>query len=239
MEFTQKYEVNGMTCGGCVNKVKTALLSLEDIKSVEISEEKKSALITSNHPIDLSVLQAVLPPKYLITIANQTPGKKSWFSTYKPVLLIFIYLLGLTGLYEVTIDHLDVFRWMRNFMGGFFLTFSFFKILNLKGFKESYAMYDIIAKKYSNWGYIYAFTELTLGLAFLLNIAPLYVNSVTLIIMSLSIIGVLQSVLNKEKIQCACLGDVFDLPMSTVTIIEDAIMIVMSFVMLLVNISSF
>lgn len=52
--------------------------------------------------------------------------------------------------------------------------------------------------------------------------------------MTVSIIGVLQSVLNKRKIQCACLGAVFKLPMSTVTIIEDALMITMSVAMLLI-----
>lgn len=51
--------------------------------------------------------------------------------------------------------------------------------------------------------------------------------------MSISIIGVLQSVLNKQKIQCACLGAVFNLQMSTVTIIEDALMIGMSAAMLI------
>jgi hypothetical protein len=46
--------------------------------------------------------------------------------------------------------------------------------------------------------------------------------------MGVSIIGVVRSVMNKRKIRCACLGAVFNLPMSTVTIIEDALMIVMS-----------
>ena len=52
--------------------------------------------------------------------------------------------------------------------------------------------------------------------------------------MSVSIIGVLKSVLNKQKIQCACLGAVFNLPMSTVTIIKDDLMISMSAIMLLI-----
>lgn len=82
-------------------------------------------------------------------------------------------------------------------------------------------------------GYLYAFTELTLGLAFLTGFNPLLTNAVTLVVMTISIIGVLQSVLNKRKIKCACLGDVFNLPMSTVTIIEDALMIAMSGVMLI------
>jgi len=51
--------------------------------------------------------------------------------------------------------------------------------------------------------------------------------------MAVSLIGVVQSLLNKRKIKCACLGDVFNLPMSTITIIEDGLMIVMSGIMLL------
>ncbi|MFM9909606.1 MAG: hypothetical protein ACKVOW_09665 [Chitinophagaceae bacterium] len=36
----------------------------------------------------------------------------------------------------------------------------------------------------------------------------------------------------RKKIKCACLGAVFDLPMTTVTIIEDGLMIAMSAFML-------
>jgi len=43
-------------------------------------------------------------------------------------------------------------RWMNHFMAGFFLVFSFFKLLNLKGFAESYSMYDIVAKHWNGWG---------------------------------------------------------------------------------------
>jgi hypothetical protein len=122
---------------------------------------------------------------------------------------------------------------MQHFMAGFFLVFSFFKLLNLKGFAESYIMYDVVARKIPIWAYIYAFTELILGLAFLTGFNPLVTNSVTFLVMSVSIIGVLQSVLNKKKIQCACLGAIFNLPMSTVTIIEDALMIIMSGLMII------
>jgi hypothetical protein len=117
---------------------------------------------------------------------------------------------------------------MRIFMSGFFLSFSFFKLLDLRAFAESYAMYDIVARRWGGWGYVYSFIELGLGIAFAIGFSPLYTNLVTLVVMSVSIVGVLQSVLNKRKIKCACLGAVFNLPMSTVTIIEDALMIGMS-----------
>jgi hypothetical protein len=54
----------------------------------------------------------------------------------------------------------------------------------------------------------------------------------TIIVLGVSSIGVIQSNLNKRKIKCACLGDVFNLPMSTVTIIEDVGMVVMAALML-------
>lgn len=95
---------------------------------------------------------------------------------------------------------------MNNFMAAFFLVFSFFKLLDIKGFAESYSTYDIIAKKWPGWGYVYAFIELGLGIAYLVNFNPLLTNAVTFTVMSISIVGVLQSVLRKRKIQCACLG---------------------------------
>jgi len=88
-------------------------------------------------------------------------------------------------------------------------------------------MYDVIAKRFPAWGYVYAFSELALGIAFLTDFQPVLTNTVTFVVLSISIVGVLQSVLNKRKIQCVCFGTGFDLPMSTVTIIEVALMIVM------------
>ena len=107
-----------------------------------------------------------------------------------------------------------------------------FCLLNLRGFAESYAMYDVVAKRWKGWGFAYAIIELVLGLAFLSGFNPILTNAVTFVVMSISIIGVLQSVLNKRKIKCACLGAIFNVPMTTITIIEDALMIAMSGAML-------
>ncbi|SFF56095.1 heavy-metal-associated domain-containing protein [Thermoflexibacter ruber] len=230
------YQVTGMTCSSCEAKVKSSLLMVENVVSVEVSKDENSATITMDKHIPLDRLQNALAEKYHISaqqhseLAEQTKG---WLATYKPILLIFFYISLVTLLVQFANDRFDVMQWMRHFMAGFFLVFSFFKMLNLKGFAESYVMYDVVAKRLPAWAYIYAFTELALGIAFLINFNPLITNGVTFTVMSISIVGVLQSVLNKKKIQCACLGAVFNLPMSTVTIIEDALMIAMSGWMLL------
>jgi hypothetical protein len=56
---------------------------------------------------------------------------------------------------------------------------------------------------------------------------------ITAVVMFVSLVGVIRSVINKSEIQCACLGTVFNLPMSYVTIIEDGIMLVMALLMYL------
>jgi copper chaperone CopZ len=219
-----------MTCGGCAAKVKGLLSGVKGVTNVSIDLGKGEAEVEMSVPIGTGVLKGALAgyPKYQLSEVAAAPAVAAaaagWFATYKPILLLFGYIttVALIG------GGWNAGAAMRIFMSGFFLSFSFFKLLNLKAFAESYAMYDVVARRWGAWGYVYAFVELGLGIAFAVNVFPVYTNLVTLVVMSVSIVGVLQSVLNKRKIRCACLGAVFNLPMSTVTIIEDALMIGMS-----------
>ena len=239
--MTHTYNITGMTCGNCVAKAKSRLLMIGDVSEADVQLTSPQATITMQKHIPLNVLQDALNKagNYVITEADggmqhtaKSEEAASWLKTYKPILVIGAYIFLITTLLEVARGFIDWEIWMRNFMAGFFLVFSFFKMLDIKGFAGSYSTYDIIAKRWIGWGYVYAFIELALGIAYLLNFNPLLTNAVTFLVMSISIVGVLQTVLNKRKIKCACLGAVFNLPMSTVTIVEDALMIVMSGIML-------
>jgi cation transport ATPase len=238
------YQVTGMTCSGCQYKVQHLLGQVEHVQEATVDLAKGEVTVEMNKHINTPTLQAALKdyPKYQLTdapaIASPISGEintepKSWLETYKPIVLIFAYVFTVSIIAGSTVLGFDEMVAMRVFMAGFFLVFSFFKLLNLEGFADSYAMYDVIARKFKAWGYIYALIELGLGIAYAANFNPVVTNLITLVVMLVSIIGVLQSVLNKKVIQCACLGAIFNLPMSTVTIIEDGLMIVMSAVMLL------
>lgn len=225
-----------MTCSSCESKVKAALLGLEQVTKVETSVSNQTIHVSMVTHVPIEKLQVTLPEKYKISAKNhnETLEKtRSWFETYKPVLLIFVYISVITVLIQLPQNNFDLMIWMQHFMAGFFLVFSFFKLLNLKGFAESYKMYDVIAKVLPVWGYMYAFIELGLGLAYLVNFRPELVNITTFLVMSVSLIGVLQSLLSKKQIRCACLGAVFNLPMSTITIVEDSLMIIMSGLMII------
>lgn len=233
-----------MTCSGCESKVKDLLLDVRGVRNVSVDKSKEEAVVDMTRYVPLEEFQSKLDPtnKYHIfknAVAEQPPviatgeEKKPWLRTYWPILLLFGYLAAVTGLLEWQNGDFVLLRWMNHFMAGFFLVFSFFKFLDLQGFANSYSMYDIIAKKWKYWGFVYAVIELALGIAFLTGFQPIFTNVVTFIVMSVSIAGVIQSVMKHQKIKCACLGTVFNIPMSTVTIIEDALMMAMSLVMIL------
>lgn len=152
--------------------------------------------------------------------------------TYYPLLLLIAFLVGVVAIAEFRAGTFDWARAMPNFMGAFFVTFAFFKLLDVRGFADSYRMYDVVARQVPAYGYVYPFIELLLGIAYLSNFQPFATNLATLIVMAVSSVGVVQSLIEKKKIRCACLGTVFNLPMSTVTVIEDTSMVLMAAVML-------
>lgn len=237
----RSYTLTGMTCTGCQAKVEKLLAAVPGVRNITTDLAEGEATVEMDRDIPTMDLQTALSgyPKYRLAEFRSSQEKysspsqdssvpKSWLATYKPILLIFCYITVISVIAGSLPNGFDGMLTMRIFMSGFFLVFSFFKMLDLEAFAESYAMYDVIAGRFKYWGYAYAFLEAALGIAFALNFQPILTNSLTLLVMSISIVGVLQSVLSGRKIRCACLGAVFNLPMSTVTIVEDALMIAMS-----------
>ena len=115
----------------------------------------------------------------------------------------------------------------KTFMGMFFLTFGAFKAYNLEGFKEAFKMYDILAEKSNLYATAYPFIELGLGILYL---SLLTINSTTLeifthlaaiTVMGIGGLGVLNALREGRDLKCACLGNVFNVPMTHVTLIED------------------
>lgn len=248
----KEFAISGMTCGSCVAKVKATLQSYPQIKTAQIQLEFPQAIIESEISLDLQQLNQLLSTQgdYVISLEENKkelaplPGigkakkteqvSKTFFATYKPLLIIVGFISGVSLLVQYPFEQFSSMLWMRHFMAGFFLVFSFFKLLNLKGFSNSYAMYDIVAAKWKPWGFIYPFVELILGVFYLIDVFPFETNLATAIILGISSIGVIESNINKKKIKCACLGDVWNLPMSTVTIIEDLTMVAMAIAMLFI-----
>lgn len=144
--------------------------------------------------------------------------------------IIIIFTLAKQVLYGFNLNNA-----MYDFMGSFFVIFSSFKIININGFAEAYSTYDIIAKHYRIYAYIYPFVEFILGISYIMRFQPILASWLTLLLMIVSSIGVAYELSQKKQIICACLGAVFKIPMTYVTLAEDIIMGIMAFIMLVQN----
>ena len=150
------------------------------------------------------------------------------FSDFIPLIVIFIVIIAITWILASP----DMFSIFRNFMGVFFLVFGAFKVVNIKGFADAYGQYDLLAKRSRLYGYLYPFIELGLGFAYLFSFKLLIINWITLVIMLLGALGVYLKLRKRELIPCACLGVVFKIPMTWVTLGEDLLMAAMALAMI-------
>jgi cation transport ATPase len=254
---TTTYPLTGLHCSACIKRVSEALaphaaqvqVTLSPMQAVitdaraDLAQLQSAVRAAGKYELLDTVISEQKPliagiesaPSAITNIVEEAP--KNFLQTYRPLLLIIAYILAVSILVQLGLhaghgmsmaQSISLHETMRYFMAGFFLCFSFFKLLDLQAFANAYAGYDLLAARWQGWGYAYPFVELALGLAYLANFQPVVTNWVTLIVMGFSAIGVIRAVLRKNQIQCACLGTVFQLPMSTVTIVEDVGMVLMA-----------
>lgn len=238
------YYIQGMTCNNCKASVEKYLGELDNITNVTVNLEQGEAELTMSKHIDTDILQNALPEKYMLSEKNEqkvfvsssessmtTEEDKSKLQQLKPLLLIIFYIASASILL-----HYKNWNWsafMLDFMGLFYIVFSFFKMLDLKGFPESFRMYDPLAKRVPFYGKVYPFIETVLGLMFLMRFEINIALIITLIVLGVTTIGVTKTLFDKKSIRCACLGTALKLPMTEATFIENAIMIVMAIIMLI------
>ena len=151
---------------------------------------------------------------------------------FLPLIIIFILIILFVAVRQGMYGF-DMQNFMYDFMGSFFIIFGAFKVVNLAGFANAYSMYDIIAKQSIVYAYIYPFIELALGAAFLMRYQLVLANWVTVVLMAVSSIGVASELMQGKEIVCACLGAVFKIPMTYVTLAEDILMGLMALGMLI------
>lgn len=164
---------------------------------------------------------------------GETPKPNTGLKKFLPLIIIFssisIFTVLATYIHGYSLEFA-----MSMMMGSFFATFGAFKVSNLKAFAEAYSTYDIVAMRSRLYSYIYPFLELLLALLYLTNTGSIYRDIFTFVVMMVSSIGVIQKLQEKEEIPCACLGMVFKIPMTWVTLIEDLLMAVEALIMIVI-----
>jgi copper chaperone CopZ len=192
----QTYQIEGMHCSTCVEKIKKALST--KFKDVEVSldppllqieVEKSPSLTELNTLLGLVGNYQVQPFHKNVEVKPNEENKNIW--TYYPIFLITVYIAGVALINNYHWEGMHWQSFMNHFMAGFFLVFSAFKFLDIRGFADGYATYDLLARQWYPYGYIYPFLELGLGILYLGAWFLTLTQIITVILMGFSTLGVI------------------------------------------------
>ena len=228
-----------MHCESCVSKVQQALKSIEGVNGVSVSLSGQTANVAGGGNVE-TMLEAVSKIGYKASVINKVEAPNlntneevpvSDLQKLFPLFLIFLYIsISSVGMNFPILEKNEV---MLDFMGLFYIVFSFFKFLDYKNFPRSFAMYDPIAMRVPFYGWVYPFIETMLGILIIFRIELFITIIITIVMLGVTSIGVTKVLLQKRSVQCACLGTALKLPMTKATFIENSIMIIMAITLLL------
>ena len=220
-----------MTCSSCVETIQTALKGLVDNDDFTINLESGTAHFEAD--IDLSeVLLAINESGYKATLRDKNEYKKvqvkkdNFFYDLVPLYIILSYVL--IGSLVLNRESFTVSGFMTDFMGLFYVVFSLFKFIDYRNFPGAFSKYDPIAKVFVGYGWIYPFIEVCLGINLLLKQYIVFTLVATVIILGATTLGVLNNLIQKRSVQCACMGTAIKLPLTKATLVENFIMLGMA-----------
>ena len=155
------YRVKGMKCASCAAKIKEVLKNFA--QSIEVTLDPPQAVLEGAHGFDLEKINAAIKktgdyeliPLETASLSDNPNPRRNWIHTYTP-LFIIIGMISLVSFAGATSIH----QWMLHFMAGFFLVFGSFKLFDLRGFRDAYATYDLLAKFWPRYGLIYPFPRI-------------------------------------------------------------------------------
>lgn len=229
--MTRTIAIDGMHCAACARKLEVALARVPGVTGARVSLSPPVAALETSRAVPLGELESaarsagpyhVSEPVQSAPEATAPAGERP--ASLYPLVLIVGFILGVTVLTTYPRGDGRPHTLMNDFMAGFFLVFSFFKLLDLRGFADAYGTYDLLAARWRGWGLVYPFLELGLGVAYLVRWQPLATSLLTLVLMLMGAAGVLRALRRGGAIRCACLGTALNLPMTWVTLTEDLVM---------------
>jgi hypothetical protein len=161
-------------------------------------------------------------------VHSRQQGRGAQWTDYIPLFVLVIGTLAAAAAKQAAYGQWQWMPWMQDFMGFFLVVFSMFKFFDLSGFADGFQMYDLLAKPFRPYAYVYPFIELALGLGYLARWNLSLVYGATVVVMVFGSLGVLNALRKGLDLECACMGTVLKVPLSTVALLEDGGMALMA-----------
>lgn len=103
------------------------------------------------------------------------------------------------------------------------------KLQDLRAFSSQFLGYDLMARKWVPYAYLYPFAEAWAGVLMLAGVATILAAPVALVIGTIGAISVFKAVyVDKRELKCACVGGNSNVPLGFVSLTENLMMVAMA-----------
>ena len=163
--------------------------------------------------------------KYLGKGPDPKEGK-----TYQPVIAVFaVTFLMALAVCRISEDALLVVRTAELFIAFSMCVLGILKLRDLQSFATGFVQYDLIARQYVPYSYVYAFIETGAGILMIASVATWVVAPAVLFISCIGAFSVFKAVwIEKRNLNCACVGGGSSVPLGFISFSENLMMVAMS-----------
>jgi glutaredoxin len=151
-------------------------------------------------------------------------------TSYRPVLALFSMtaLTALAASYAVTGSALTLLaaEW---FIGFSMVVLALLKLQNIESFATMFLNYDLLAKRWVPYSYIYPFAEGLAGVLMVAGVLTWLSVPIALFIGTIGAVSVFKAVyVDKRELKCACVGGSSNVPLGFISLTENLMMIAMA-----------
>jgi len=155
-------------------------------------------------------------------------------TTYRPVIVLFAMtaLAAVAASYAVTGQILTALA-LKWFIALSMVVLSLLKLQNIETFSAMFLNYDLLARRWVPYGYVYPYAEGLAGVLMIAGALKWISVPVALVIGTIGAVSVFKAVyIDKRELKCACVGGSSNVPLGLISLTENLMMIAMAVWML-------
>ena len=156
-------------------------------------------------------------------------------TSYQPVIAIFAMtlLMALAAAYVATGSLISV-KAAEWFIAFSMCALAIQKLQDVRSFSTMFLNYDLLARRWVRYGYIYPFGEALAGVLMIAGVLMWIAIPVALFIGTIGAVSVFKAVyIDKRELKCACVGGGSNVPLGFVSLTENLMMMAMALWMLI------
>lgn len=162
------------------------------------------------------------------------PVKPKDAPSYQPIIALFVMALALAAAAAwATWGKIPPVRTLEWFVTFSMCLLALQKLRDVEGFSTMFLAYDLLARRWVRYAYLYPFCEALAGVLMMAGVLKWVSVPLALVIGSVGAVSVAKAVyIDKRELKCACVGGDSSVPLGFVSLTENLMMIGMAIWML-------